>query len=288
MNFLNQINFEVLGSPTDKVPIVFLHGLMGYGLNWKKIAKAFQNDRQVLIYDQRGHGKSFKPETGYQPEDYADDLIQIIDEIGWEKIDLIGHSMGGRNALNFTHRSPERVRRFIIEDIGPEVSQDSLERIQNLINLVPVPFENKQSAKEFFLVKYPALISKNSQAHVLAQYFYANMIEAENGTVDWRFSLNAILSSLKEGRIRTRWDEWDELKVPTFVIRGEHSEDLSSEIFIEMLQRNRLSRGFEVKGSGHWVHFEKSDLFIQLVRRFLDTDIDEIFRQDFDFQERSS
>jgi pimeloyl-ACP methyl ester carboxylesterase len=64
MSFLNQIHYQILGKPSEKVPLVFLHGLMGYALNWRKIANAFEGDRQVLIYDQRGHGKSFKLNFG--------------------------------------------------------------------------------------------------------------------------------------------------------------------------------------------------------------------------------
>ncbi len=287
MNFLNQINYQILGEPGHKTPLVFLHGLMGYALNWRKIANAFQNDRLVLIYDQRGHGKSFQPESGYRPEDYADDLELILVELGWEQVDLVGHSMGGRNALNFASRFPTRVRRFIIEDIGPEVESNSLERIQGMIDIVPVPFPNKLAAKEFFMNEFPQIMAHNPQAKTLGQYFYANMTELADGTVAWRFRVDAIINSLKEGRVRERWHEWDELSIPTLVIRGERSEDLSRATYEEMLKRNRLSRGVEIKGAGHWVHFDKPEVFIKLLQRFLDSDENEIFRQDFDFLETS-
>lgn len=287
MNFLNQIHYQVLGESSQKPPLVFLHGLMGYALNWRKIANALQKDRLVLIYDQRGHGKSFQPESGYRPEDYADDLGLILDELGWEQIDLVGHSMGGRNALNFAYRFPTRVRRFVIEDIGPVVAEDSLERIQGMVNLVPAPFPNKGAAKDFFTNEFPQFMAHNPQAKTLGQYFYANMIELENGTVTWRFRLEAIMSSLREGRVRERWFEWDELTIPTLVVRGEYSEDLTVTTFDEMLKRNRLSRGVEIKGAGHWVHFDKPEVFINVLRRFLDSDDSEIFRENFDFLETS-
>lgn len=288
MSFLEQIHYQVLGNASEKQPVVFLHGLMGYGLNWRRIASSFQSDRQALIYDQRGHGRSFKPDTGYRPEDYADDLALILDELGWEQIDLVGHSMGGRNSLNFCYRFPHRVRRFVIEDIGPVVTPDSLERVQKMINLVPVPFPNKLAAKEFLLNEYPRLLSGGPQASTLGQYFYANMAEQPDGTVSWRFKVEVMVTSLKEGRVRERWHEWDELMIPTLVVRGEKSEDLSREIFDEMLRRNRLSRGIEVKGAGHWVHFDKPDLFIKILHRFLDSEENEIFRENFDFLESSS
>jgi len=237
VSILEKINYQILGDATTakQPPLVFLHGLMGYAMNWKRIANAFQLSRLVLIYDQRGHGKSFHPDSGYAPEDYADDLALLMDALGWEQIDLVGHSMGGRNALNFAYRFPHRVRRLVVEDIGPEAAPGSTERIQNLINLVPVPFVNKLAAKEFFMNEFPKLIANNPQAQTLGQYFYANMSEIEGeqkdnelrGQVGWRFSLEAIMESLKEGRTKDRWIEWEDLTMPTLIIRGERSEDLT-------------------------------------------------------------
>lgn len=292
MGILDQINYQVLGKSTagegEHRPLVFLHGLMGYAMNWKRIANNFQTDRQVLIFDQRGHGKSFQPESGYRPEDYADDLALILDELKWNNVDLVGHSMGGRNALNFAYRFPHRVRRFVIEDIGPTVSPDSLGRIQRMVGVIPVPFASKLEAKEFFMNEFPRKMAHNPQAQTLGQYFYANMIEKEDGTVTWRFRLDAIINSLTEGRVRERWHEWDELTLPTLVVRGEKSEDLTREVFDEMLSRNRLSRGIEIKGAGHWAHFDKPEVFITALKRFLDSEESEIFRQDFDFLATSS
>lgn len=288
MSILKQIHHQILGSPCEKPPLVFLHGLMGYGLNWRKIAKAFEIDRQVLIYDQRGHGKSFKPESGYRPEDYADDLGLILDELGWSTIDLVGHSMGGRNALNFAYRFPMRVRRFVMVDMGPEVAAGSMGRIKGLIDLVPVPFANKLDAKNFFMNEYPKLIKANPQAATLGQYFYANMEEQSDGRVSWRFNVDAIMSSLTEGRRGERWQEWESLSMPTLVVRGERSQDLLRSTFEDMLKRNSLSRGVEIQGAGHWVHFDRPEAFIGVLRRFLEAQESEIFRQDFDFHESSS
>jgi pimeloyl-ACP methyl ester carboxylesterase len=283
MSILDKIHYQILGTPSSNVPLVFLHGLMGYGLNWRRIAANFQSDRQVLIFDQRGHGKSFKPDCGYRPEDYADDLALILDELEWSTIDLIGHSMGGRNGLNFAYRFPMRVRRFVIEDIGPEVAPGSLERIQKMVHLVPVPFASKLIAKEFFLNEFPKQIKDDAQGATLGQYFYANMAEQADGSVQWRFNIEAIMSSLIEGRRGERWVEWENLTMPVLVVRGEHSEDLPRETFQEMLSRNRLSRGIELSGAGHWVHFDRPEEFTRVVRQFLDCSEAQIFRQDFDF-----
>lgn len=119
MGYLENFNYSITGQGNEAPKLVFLHGVMGFGLNWRTITKVFDPYFRCLVYDQRGHGRSFHPESGYAPEDYANDLEQILEELSWNKISLVGHSMGGRNALEFAHRFSARVEKLVIEDIGP-------------------------------------------------------------------------------------------------------------------------------------------------------------------------
>jgi len=109
-SYLEQFNYQFMrpaGIPVQvddyKNPklrrFVFLHGLMGYGMNWRRIATGLQQNDIALVFDQRGHGKSIKPVTGYAHEDYADDLELIRRDLVWEDFNFVGHSMGGSNAL---------------------------------------------------------------------------------------------------------------------------------------------------------------------------------------------
>src|SRR5690606_37393571 len=123
--------------------------------NWRKITSALQQEYEILIFDQRGHGRSFHPKDSYQPEDYARDLEQILDELDWKTILLVGHSMGGRNALVFASQFPHRVNALVLVDISPEADERAVERIEFLLNLVPVPFESKEKAKVFFEEEFP-------------------------------------------------------------------------------------------------------------------------------------
>lgn len=140
MDFLKQFHYQLYGNSASP-KLVFLHGLMGFGANWRKIVSSLEDQYQILTLDQRGHGRSMKPETGYAPENYADDLLKILDELGWEKIHLVGHSMGGRNALNFAARFPHRVISLVLEDISPVGNPNDVERYENLLAKVPTPNE---------------------------------------------------------------------------------------------------------------------------------------------------
>lgn len=248
---------------------MFLHGIMGSGINWRRIATAFENDYEILTFDQRGHGRSFQPSTGYSPTDFATDLSGILKDLKWEKIYLVGHSMGGRNALEFANLFPQRTVKLVVEDIGPSLRPEALGNIEKLLNLVPVPFSSRREAKEFFEKRYESLISFNPQPRVVSKFLFSNLEDKPNGQVDWRFYKPGIMEALRLGHAHDRWEQVEHLKVPTLWIRGQNSTDLSRPVFEEILKRNPLIRGEEIPDAGHWVHFDQPDAFIRVVKDFL-------------------
>lgn len=267
-SYLSQFNYQVLG-PTDGRCWIFLHGLMGYGINWRTIAKGLEATERVLIFDQRGHGKSLKPLTGYAPADYADDVAILMQELGWEKVILVGHSMGGRNALSFASKFPEKVERLVIEDIGPEGNLSAVDYYKWLLGIVPTPFESKKAAKEFFMNEFKPLIKgKTENPETLGAYFYSNIIDTPEGKADWRFSKEAILKTVLEGRARDQWDDLRSLNMPTLIIRGENSKELSRDVFQRMLVANPNIEGLEIPNAGHWVHSDQPEEFLKSIRKF--------------------
>lgn len=267
MKHLENFHHQISGNPSGP-KLVFLHGLMGSAGNWRRITPAFESDFHILTFDQRGHGRSFKPADGYHPRDFAEDLKLILDELGWEQINLVGHSMGGRNALEFAHLFAQRVNRLVIEDIGVEAVGES--GIERLLDLVDTPFASREEAKKFFDEEYPKRIHFNPHPKVVSQFFFTNIERKSDGTYDWRFAKDAIISSLREGRSEDRWKEWSELKMPVLLVRGETSKDLPREMFEKMLQTLPPARGVEIPGAGHWVHFDQPDDFIRALKEFFD------------------
>ena len=269
MSYLDNFNYSITGSPERAPKLVFLHGVMGFGLNWRTVSKAFDSQFQCLVYDQRGHGRSFHPENGYAPSDYAQDLKLILDELKWEMVNLVGHSMGGRNALEIAHRFPSRVEKLVIEDIGPVMRETAAESLITLLNSVPVPFESKRLAKEFFETKFLEIFKARPDREGIAQFFYANIVEDKQGRAVWRFSEKGVRESILGGRTQDRWSEIESLKMPTLLVRGELSRDLPRDLFDEVLQRNPTIQGVEIKGAGHWVHSDQPEAFIAALRVFL-------------------
>lgn len=268
MSYLDLFHYQITG-PENGRRWVFVHGLMGYLNNWRKIASGLEATERIFVFDQRGHGRSLKPATGYTTEDYSEDLYRLTEDLGWDRFILVGHSMGGRNAMNFAYRYPEKVTHLVVEDIGPEAAKNAGTYYEDLLGIVPTPFANRQEAKEFFQTEFLARAKTRDKAAVLAQFLYANLEEKPNGTMDWRFSKSGILESVMQGNPHDRWREVESLRMPTLWIRGENSQDLSHESFEKILRSNQMIRGVEIPGAGHWVHSDQPGLFLLALQEFV-------------------
>lgn len=267
MRHIDKFYHQITGNPAGN-KLVFLHGLMGSASNWRTVAKTFEDRYHILAFDQRGHGRSFQPESGFAPRDFAQDLKLILDDLGWESVFLVGHSMGGRNALEFAAHFAHRVKALVLEDIGPEASSEAMNRIERLLSLVPVPFPSRERARDFFEKEYAELITFYPQALVVAKFFLSNVEQKSDGSWNWRFDLKAIRGALQAGRQEDRWDALRNLKMPVLIIRGEKSKDLTPEVFARMKTTLPTARAIEIPGAGHWVHFDQTEAFIHALKQF--------------------
>ncbi len=285
-DFLSNFHYSIVGSPSNSSEstatsggkksqnrIVFIHGLMAFAANWRKIATRLQDDFECLIYDQRGHGRSMKPETGYAPTDFADDLDKITDELGWSKFHLVGHSMGARNAMVFSHLHSHKVQTLTIEDMGPENNRAALEYYKQLLEFIPTPFASKEAVKHFFDSVFVKTFQAKEPMSVLSSFLQANLEEKSDGLnsgmYDWKFSKPAIFEIVEKGNSRDLWVETSSFKMPVLVIRGENSHVFSRDVFDKMQLVNSNITGVEIAGASHWVHYEKSEEFVSHLRQFI-------------------
>jgi pimeloyl-ACP methyl ester carboxylesterase len=113
------IYFEKRGDSGE--PLVFVHGYTGDISDWRYQIEPFSKDYQLLIFDNRGHGKSEAPKDrmSYSIEQMADDAEALVAEVGFERYHLLGHSMGGAIAQEIALRSPGRLLSLTLEDTSP-------------------------------------------------------------------------------------------------------------------------------------------------------------------------
>ncbi len=262
---ISELSHRVHSDNNDskETPLVLLHGLMGYASNWGKVWSDLANERPVLIYDQRGHGKSGKPKTGYSPAHYAADLLQLINHYEWDNIHLCGHSMGGRVAIHFAAHHPERVESLILEDSGAFGNPQALAWIENLLNRVPVPFSDRSNAKEFFDYEF-------RDDPLVGSFLHANIEKKNDGAYGWRFSKDAMLETIEFGRSKDSTDDFKKIQCPTLIIHGELSAHLSKEEVQQMIDLNpHRTTGITISGAGHFVHPVKPNEFNAALKEFI-------------------
>ncbi len=269
MPTLNDFFYQTYG-PEDGRKWVFVHGLMGAGQNWRKVVAGLEKTERCLVYDQRGHGRSFKPEEGYTPDDYSSDLKFLTDELGWDKFVLVGHSMGGRTAFHFASKFPEKVSHLIIEDIGPEENLKAHEYFENLLGVVPEVFPSREDAKAFFQTEFRQKAYTKDKMEAVANFLYTNIIELMDGKATLRFQRKNIIDTVRWGRSHALWENIARLKMPTLWIRGEHSLELSAENFEKIGAVNPGIERITIPGAGHWVHIDQPQLFYQAICQFVE------------------
>lgn len=117
----------VLGGQGD--PVVLLHGWPETWYAWRKVMPALAQQYTVIAPDMRGLGDSDKPATGYDKSTVADDIYQLVRQLGFQRIFLVGHDMGGPVAYAYAAAHPQDVRRFVfVESLLPGIGYEQMVR----------------------------------------------------------------------------------------------------------------------------------------------------------------
>ena len=128
-------------------PLIILHGLFGQSDNWTSIARKLGEHFTVYTLDLRNHGQSGHDNV-MNYDVMADDLLETIDYLGIQKMHLIGHSMGGKVAMLFALKYPERLEKLIIADIGPRFYKPHHQKILQGLNQLDLGSLNSRTDAE--------------------------------------------------------------------------------------------------------------------------------------------
>ena len=111
-----EIAYRETGDPAGR-PVVLLHAMAGDGGTWRRLAESL-TDRRVIVPDLRGHGRSSRT-ADYPLIGFRDDIVGLLDELALDRVDLVGHALGGRVACMIAQEMSGRVRRLVLEDTPP-------------------------------------------------------------------------------------------------------------------------------------------------------------------------
>ncbi|QDF98026.1 alpha/beta hydrolase [Azoarcus sp. DD4] len=256
--------------PADGRPVVMLHGIRGYGETFAGVAAALQPAFRVIAFDQRGRGRSdWDPHRNYYTDTYVGDLLAVADTLDLARFDLLGHSMGGINAIVFASQYPERVGRLVIEDAGPGAFDTSpgATRIRGELVSTPAHFDSWEAAGDFMRGLRPSVTEAARQQRL------ASMLKpADGGGYTWRYDhagiaatrLNPELSRLVDLRPHVA-----ALQCDTLVLRGSRTDYLQPAMLAEMQRLNPRIADIEIAGAGHYIHDDQPEAFNRAVRAFL-------------------
>jgi pimeloyl-ACP methyl ester carboxylesterase len=242
-------------------PLIILHGLFGSSDNWFTLAKTFAESFRVYLIDQRNHGQSPHSDQ-FNYKLLTEDFHEFILEHQLKDAIVIGHSMGGKTAMNFAVKYPERLQKLIIVDIAPKyyaVHHDSI--LHGLVNM-PLSQLRSRNEAEVFLTEYVPDVAER-------QFLLKNLVRKSEGDFAWKMNVTAISHHIKEvGQPLQYEGKFDK---PCLFIEGAKSNYFKAgdeaEIIKVFTQAN-----FVKLDTGHWVQAEKPAEFAQAVLSFLNSD----------------
>ena len=258
--------------PGDGPVILALHGFGVSGHMFDEFGQRTVDHYRLINLDQRGHGDSeWAPDGDYTRVAFVADVEAVREQLGFEQVILMGHSMGGLNAVEYTWQHPERVSALILVDVGPEAAKEG---VDNIMRFTRGPDE--LDFDEF--VQNAMRFNTRRTEENIRERMRHRLRPLESGKWTWKFD-----KRFREGEGAVRsgselssdemWRRFRELAPPVLLVRGEQSDILSQEVAERTVAEIRAARLAVVPEAGHSVPGDSPDGFTSAVTEFLD-DID--------------
>ena len=239
---------------------VVLHGLFGSGKNWRSFAGSLEEDFQVWTLDARNHGDSPHADSmNYQQ--MAEDVARFFAENELKNVILLGHSMGGKTAMQLALQFPDRIAALIVVDIAP-VCYDHLHKQLKLIEAM----QELHLAAEMSRSEIEKKLALKIPEKRLLSFLMTNL-NGQNGQFQWRIGLQQIAAGMPD--LLNYPDLKSVFKGPVQFIGGENSAYLKFEYHALIRKKFPESRITMLKNCGHWLHIEQPAAFQKTVNEFL-------------------
>lgn len=241
-------------------PLLILHGYFGMGDNWKSHANKFAEDGfEVHLIDQRNHGRSFHADT-FDYELLVGDLYSYIQHHNLEKVDLLGHSMGGKTVMLFATEYPELVDKLIVADISPRMYPPHHHEILAALNSVDF---SVQTSRKLVDEKLAELIPEKG----IRQFLAKNVYRKTKDELAFRFNLKSLTENNSE--VGVALPSFTVFEGETLFLRGANSGYISKED--EPLIQTHFPEAVvkTVANAGHWLHAENPEDFYKEAIIFL-------------------
>ncbi|MDE0534658.1 alpha/beta fold hydrolase [Tenacibaculum sp. L6] len=241
-------------------PLLILHGYFGMGDNWKSHANKFAEDGyEVHLIDQRNHGRSFQTEA-FDYELMVGDLYNYIQHHTLEKVDLLGHSMGGKTVMLFATEYPELVNKLIVADISPRMYPPHHHDILAALNSVDF---SVQTSRKLVDEKLAELIPEKG----IRQFLAKNVYRKTKDELAFRFNLKSLTENNSE--VGVALPSFTVFEGETLFLRGANSGYISKEDEPLIQAHFPNSEIKTIANAGHWLHAENPADFYKEAIQFL-------------------
>ena len=251
------LNTVEYGATTPHPALLIVHGLYGSARNWGAIAKRMSDDRRVIAVDMRNHGESFRAESQGYPA-MAADLAEVIRWIA-APVDVIGHSMGGKAAMQLALTEGGLVNRLVVADIAPvsyDHSQAHLAQAMRDLDLTGLSTRSEADRRLSLRISDPSV-----------RAFLLQSLDLKSDPPHWRLNLDVLERDMD---LITGWPGTEgHYDGPALFLAGAESD------YLQAADRPRIKALFpkaqiaKIPGAGHWLHAEKPREFEAALRAFL-------------------
>ncbi len=251
-----QLHFQQYGAGQ---PLVILHGLFGSLTNWNSISKTFGAHYRVIAVDQRNHGNSpHSADLRYTA--LAADLQELFVAQELHSAHVLGHSMGGKTAMQFALSYPELVDRLVVVDIAPRAYAPHHDDIFEALGGLDLRrYSNRSELDQALAQQLPD--------RAVRQFLLTNVERDDAGGFRWKINLAALREHYAEIIAGIEADQ--PFTKPALFVRGAHSDYIQAAD--EPAIRTLFPRAAitTVAGAGHWVHAEAPAEFARVVLDFV-------------------
>jgi esterase len=259
---MTPVNYQIHSDSPDKPWIMLIHGLFGSMDNLSALRRQFTESFQVLSIDLPDHGKSAFTQT-FSFVQYANLISELLDRLEIKQLSIVGHSLGGKVAMQLALNQHELISHLIVLDIAPVAYTPRHSNVfQGLNNVVLADLTSRKEA-DIALSEY---IEDSSTKQFLLKSLYN-----ENYVWNWRFNLALLQKDYTKLSAAITSD--DPYMGPVLFIKGEHSDYILLEHKQAVLQLFPNSQSKMISGTGHWIHAEKPQLCVKLIRTFYSDNI---------------
>lgn len=251
------LHSKILG---EGKPLLILHGFLGMSDNWKTLGTQYaQAGFEVHLIDQRNHGKSFHS-ADFNYDFLAQDILHYTQHYQLNTVGVIGHSMGGKTAMQLACTNPEVVEKLLVADIAPKYYPPHHGELLSALNALDSDaLKSRKTADE--------ALSQNIPNVGIRQFLLKNLYWISKEQLGFRCNLPVLSNSMEEiGENISATASYDG---PTLFLRGDRSEYIVPSDFPEIRHHFPNAVLETIGNAGHWLHAEQPKLFFEASIHFL-------------------